>query len=347
MATALDAYLAGAPAPAELDRARVAETTEWTAQPANGRGKRRRQMMQWGAGVVALTILIALGVWGLLSYEPAVPRPPPTVFEKGQLIEFPGGQIVAGISEPQMQSWLAEREFDRHSVQWLDATVVDGKPVFAGLAMLDDRAANWRALIDLTKEQANDVNVLIKERELDVGSYQITNLSGYVSEGKLTGLGLYHAGATKGISGVPDLLMAQLNISMFEKQRCAVRIARPIPGTGTELFCALYMQSGVLEKPVRDLQLSEEALNKMLEEQRVAGFYPTSVVPYEFGGENLFAAVFREDPQKKPWEHARDLTAAELQTKATEWAAKKMQPVSIIIYPVDGAARFSAVWRQE
>ena len=72
-----------------------------------------------------------------------------------------------------------------------------------------------------------------------------------------------------------------------------------------------------------------------------------SVVPYELNGQRQFSATFRDDPQTRPWELVRDLTASELKAKAPELSKQGLTPLSITVYPHDGAVRYTSVWQKE
>src|SRR5262249_28418068 len=62
-----------------------------------------------------------------------------------------------------------------HSVLWLDATIVGGKPVFCGFAALDDRQPDWTAMLD---EPANDVQALpVLRKKINTETNWIASMS--------------------------------------------------------------------------------------------------------------------------------------------------------------------------
>ena len=53
------------------------------------------------------------------------------------LIELPGWHLVTDATQEEMQGWLQERKYAKHSVQWLDVVKVRDQPVSAAIAALD------------------------------------------------------------------------------------------------------------------------------------------------------------------------------------------------------------------
>ena len=75
--------------------------------------------------------------------EPA-PKPRLVPFpEKSTLIEIAGWQIFTDAAKAEMQTWLDARRKAGHSVVFLDVYQVGDRPVFCGVAALDDRQPKW------------------------------------------------------------------------------------------------------------------------------------------------------------------------------------------------------------
>lgn len=277
--------------------------------------------------------------------EPPAAPPMEVVFRPPGLIEIPGWHILTGASQQDMQTWLDERKMAKHSVQWLDAALVGENPMYAAIAALDERASDWHAFLDLTDREVNDVAELAKR--LDVSNYVVSSIGGYVQGKKLTGVGLYHRGKADGMAGVPSMLNAKANLTVALANGYVVRVLRPVPITASQVYCGLYIESDLGTSSRHAFELSEAELTKMLEVQREEGAHPVSVVPYMLGGQQRFAAAFREDSTKAPWELVRDLTGGELKAKAAEFASKEMAPVSIIVTAKDKDGRYSVVWRKD
>jgi hypothetical protein len=262
------------------------------------------------------------------------------------LIELPGWQLVAGATQDEMKAWLDQRKAANHSVMWLDAAMVGDEPVFAAVAALDSRAKDWQGFVDLTRMQVTDVETITEERGLDASRYTVVSIGGFIKDNTLWGVALYRRGKSDGVAGVPTMFNAKLNLFMQPKGN-VVRVVRPIPAASGELYCGLFSEGAIGAKSRYGLELSEANVVKKLQQEREAGAYPVSFVPYQTAGRDQFAVSFREDATKTPWELVRDLTASELKARADELTQKAMSPVSITVYPFGGQARYAGVWRQQ
>jgi hypothetical protein len=262
------------------------------------------------------------------------------------LIELPGWHLVAGATQEEMQGWLEDRKYAKHSVQWLDVVKIRDQPVFAAIAALDDRAPDWQAFLDLNAQEVNDYRVIAKR--FDVFSYTLTSISAYTKGRILTGVALYHRGKSDLLMvGILNMLGAKANLAQVAEQGDVVRVLRPFTTSSGQLFCAMCSESAVNTPSRHDIELSEAELWKMLDIQRAQGAYPVSVVPYEVNNQLRFAATFREDPTRAPWELALGLPLSERKTKAMEFVNKGMIPVSVIVYPSGNETRFCVVWRRD
>jgi hypothetical protein len=278
------------------------------------------------------------------------PNPPPPAkpvsFPAQQtLVEVSGWQLLTDATQEQMQKWLDEKKAAKQSVMWLDAVLIGDKAVFAAAAALDGRASDWRAFLDLTALEINDFQAFAKR--WDHTDYLATSISGFVQGNSLMGVALYHRGRNPAKQGILPLARAKQIMAEERKGGFAPRLVRPFAMSDGRLQCALYLESFLTAASPHEIDLSEVGLLRALEKHREAEVYPAAVVPYESGGQRQFAAAFRDDPSKAPWELVRDVTAAELKTKASALAEKGMAPMSVIVYPHDGEVRYSVVWRKE
>jgi serine/threonine protein kinase len=273
---------------------------------------------------------------------PAQPVPYP---EEPTLIELPGWQMLTDANQLQMQTWIDERKAEKQSLMWLDVVMIGEEPVFAAVAALDSRDPNWNAFLDLTALESNDVSELAKR--IPTTDLIVTSLGGFIKDKKLTGVALYRRGKANCIAGLADTFNGKRNVDAGVAQGYVVHLMRPVAAPGGPPYWGLYLESAIATPSRHDFELSEEELTDVLEAQRGAGACPVSVVPYELNGQRQFSATFRDDPQTRPWELVRDLTASELKAKAPELSKQGLTPLSITVYPHDGAVRYTSVWRKE
>ncbi len=260
------------------------------------------------------------------------------------LIELPGWQLMTDATKDQMQSWLEERKQAKHSVVWLDAVMIGEQPVFAAVALLDQRASDWQAFLDLTSQEVNDVAALT--RRLDTTNYVVTSISGYVRDKALTGVALYHRGKADGMAGIPNWLNAERNLEAAARRGYVARAIRPVATTSGPLLCGLYVEGAINTSSRHAMALTEAQLTTFLREQRTQGAYAVSVVPYADAGKRHFAVTCRQDATDLPWEANHDLTADQLEGVAEKLTKKQLTPLSVIVYPHDGKVRYSTVWRK-
>jgi serine/threonine protein kinase len=277
--------------------------------------------------------------------QPTAPPPQQAKFSAPGLIETPGWHLLTGASQDQMQAWLDERQKMNHSVLWLDVAMIGEKPVFAAVAALDNRADDWRAFLDLSDQEVNDYVALSKR--LDTTNYTVTSIGGYFEGKKLTGVALYHRGKSDGMAGVPNMFNAKMNLNQAVANDFVARVVRPVTTSSGQLFCGMFVEGAVNTRSRHGLELTEAELAKMLEVQREEGAYPVSFVPYEAKGQTRFAVTFREDEAITTWEVVRDMTTAQLKSKAAEFAKKNLRPASICVYPQNGEGRYAAVFCEE
>src|SRR5262249_12852331 len=117
------------------------------------------------------------------------------------------------------------RKKDKHSVMWLDAVEVAGKPVFSAVAALDDREPNWIAVLDLPTKEYNAGKKL--DTLVNRGKFHVRCLSGYRQDGATCAM-LWHPESRLGFAS-PDAIddQALVRIEHETANGQAVRLFRP------------------------------------------------------------------------------------------------------------------------
>lgn len=263
--------------------------------------------------------------------------------ERSSLAQVRGHELLVDAGMEEMQKWLDKHKRQEHSVLWLDAVAVGGKPLFTGIAALDDRAPEWAAFLDLSEEEINNANVLLGNRVNGV-PHVFRALSGFTVSNKVTATALLQRAGTQALIGAIPLARAETVLKQFDAQGYVVQVVRPFPVGDGQLWCAVYGEAHVGQKSVYGMNLSDVELGLLLEQHRGKGHRPMSLVAYERQGERRFAVTFQEDVPQLAWEVSFDLMASELNTRTAELAAKGFVPRSVTACPWDGAVRYAVVW---
>jgi len=325
---------------------------------------RRRRWITVAAGVIGISLAALLawvvyqptdklpaGVGNGLGNQPAGPQrdpPRPVEFPKqATLIEIPGWQILTDATKAEMQQWLDDRKKDEHSVVWLDAVQVGETPVFAAAAALDDRATKWVAFLDLTEAEINNANLMIIDNRLKGVRHVCKSLSGFARTNKVMAAVLFYPGGTEGFIGVRPIGGFAPTLTQLDQRNAIVQIVRPFPVGSGQFWFGFYGAAHLGLKSVYGWNLNETELSDQLEKYRSDGYRPVSVVGYPNESQPRFAVTYQADATKSAWEVHRDLTAADLKSKAPELARRELAPASVTAYPWDGAVRYAAVWVKE
>jgi hypothetical protein len=114
-----------------------------------------------------------------------------------------------------------------------------------------------------------------------------------------------------------------------------------------QLWCCIYGEALPGEEAVYGFALSEGELQAQLDQRRMEGYCPLSVVPYPADGELRYMATFRRCAPSSVWEVHRGLTATELSAAAAQFTAQGLTPSSVSVCAWDGTPRYCCVAMHE
>jgi hypothetical protein len=278
-----------------------------------------------------------------------VKEPPrPVEYPKGPtLIETPGWQVLADANKEQMQKWLDERNKAKHSVTWLDAQLVAGRPLYSAVAALDDRAPDWRAFLAVECARGEKVDQSFA-KVFAVHSHRSLSVSAYTESGVTYAVGLWLPERVNWILGVEmDPTILDKEVTPLLKNGLGLRVLRPYLIDKGVVQYALYIERRPGVKTAHAFGLTGPRFTEFLDQQRAAGLRPTSVAAAPQDGEVLFAATMADSPTVVAWEVDTGLTAQTLRTRAKDMAGRQFVPTSVTAYPWDGAVRYCVVWVKE
>lgn len=275
------------------------------------------------------------------------PKPTPTPFpEKSTLIEAAGWQVLVDASKDEMQTWLNDRQKAKHSVTFLDVYDVSGKPVFCGIAALDDRRPNWSARLDMPALEFNPDGEFL--RIFDFKKESIAALSGYPANGKILCAVLWRAPRMQGYVSPDDgPTEAAEKLVRESRARNFPEILRPYSIGAEQPSVAYVTKKELTAEPKSIWKAGAAELDAFLASAREDGLLVKNVCAYTRLGKLEFAAVAWPGQEKSEWQVDTDVAAAEFQAKAAANAEKGLRPESVTAYAWNGAVRYCAVWVKE
>ena len=274
--------------------------------------------------------------------KPAEP-PKPVPYPKDKtLIATPGWEILADATKEQMQAWLDAKKKAKHSVLWLDAIQVDGTPIFSALAALDDRQADWVALLSVPIQDLPGPKLI---RLVDTTKYVAVSFSGYFQDGLPRSVLLFHPAVAFWMLAspqAPDSIGEILDGG--KKQGGSVPLMRAYPAGESCLYVATLIIDPTKPKTVDRYGMSADDFRAFIIEYREKGYRPNVVSTVSLQGELRYTAVMWPDAAKSDWKVEDGLTAAVLKEKAVAMAKTGFRPSCVTAYPWDGAVRYCVVW---
>jgi serine/threonine protein kinase len=278
--------------------------------------------------------------------EPPKKDPPkPVAFPlKPTAIEASGWLVFADAGKDQMKKWLAQRKKAGHSVLWLDAAEVAGKPLFCAVAAADDRAGDWHAFLDVP---AQNFRREAEKLPVDIHVHQFASVSGYLEDESIKIALLVHPVVTRW-QIYPDVVrtdLAELK-KITDRQGFSYRLFRPYPSIGGAGMFAVVTELAA-NRGLPGLDLTAEGLEKFADDERKKDRRLTGVAGCVVKGRLLFAAVAQRNRKKQEWSCDHGLTAGQLESKSREKLAKGFRPETVTAYPWDGAVRYGVVWIKE
>lgn len=258
-------------------------------------------------------------------------------------VKLASWSILTDASKRETEAWLDEQRQKGHSVMWLDVSAIDSKPIYAGLAAHDQRAADWVALLDISEVEANNPAKLAGK--VDHLQYSPRSLSGFPDNGSLRCTALFHkANADNCFVGAGSLYALENMLPQLLSKGYHAQSLRAINMGGNLVSCTGFFVPTTNPEAKHGLNVDERNLARAMESLRAKGLRPYSIAAITVNGNLQFTFPVLDKPSKQPWEYHLNLTSAELAKKSTELAEKGFQPESVTVYPWDGHARYCSIW---
>jgi hypothetical protein len=274
---------------------------------------------------------------------PEVKTPPkPVTYPKDKTLVAAGGyETLLDATKEQMQAWLDEKKKAGHSVLWLDAGPVVGKPVYSAVAALDDRQPKWQAMLDVPADEASDTTAMRKR--IDPEQNTLVAVGGFESKGDRRVALLWVQGRKRWVIGTGETMASSVrDLATGVKDGMAVRLVRPFE-VGDKVYVNDFCEVSTDETPYAHALTAGE-LDTFLAEQRKGGAIPSAVSGYVSDGLPRFAVVCRPNTLKVEWEYADHPSAANLAETVTVKHRAGYRPASVTAYAWDGAVRYCVVW---
>jgi hypothetical protein len=263
------------------------------------------------------------------------------------LIEASGYQILTDATKAETEKWLDERKKAKHSVLWLDAYAVAGKPVFCAVAALDDREPDWVAMLDVPLKEMPPPAM---RKRIDTESYKVRSLSGYADGDALMTVILWQPGVKRWLYRPCDVDMQKLKdeLGQLAKQVGASAVClRPIPTGAAGVRWGYYSELRLGNHTRHALALPADELTAFLDAQRKDGYRPIALAAADGGDGPVFGVVVEKAPDKLEWHAEWGLTADKVAAAAKARSADGFYPDVVTAYAWDGAVRYCVVWVKE
>jgi Protein kinase domain/Bacterial tandem repeat domain 1 len=274
--------------------------------------------------------------------EPLKPVPYP---KDKVVVKADGWETIADATKEQVEAWLAEKKKDRHSVTWLDACPVAGKPLYSAVAALDGRVATWEAW--LAEKTADANNLAVVRKRIDTQAYFAAAVAGFPDGETIRTAILWHPGTRNwGILAGDPKANLEVGFTQIRGQGYAVRTLRPLP-VGKSVYWSTYMEAAPTEETSHLLDGDTDGLTRFLEAARKSGLRPVSVAACEYDGKLVWGAATRGNKAGAEWATDTDLSVVKLTEAMREKAKLGFRPECVTAYAWDGAVRYCVVWIKE
>jgi serine/threonine protein kinase len=334
------------------------------ARRTMGPGPGRRRLAGWMVFAAAVLAIVGLGSYLLGKYgpesgelsiaqvpastspdPPGPPQPPVSYPDQPVRIELPKWMIFAGATRSEFEAWLEERTRDQHSVIWLDAAQVGDRPIFTGVALVESTGREWKALLDVTFEEANDVNAL--GRRIDGMKFLVTSFSAFQENNVIHCAMLFTEGRKPGCAmGLVRESLFSLMIAQMSNSGLWHKLWRPLTAPALSLQMAVYAEPSANRDAHYGFDHDATQLASFLKSCQNDHYCPISVAAYPSNGYLKFVTTVDDVPTSDKWEADTNLTIEGLQQKASLMSEQGFQPVSVNSYGWDGNVLYTAVWRQ-
>jgi hypothetical protein len=269
------------------------------------------------------------------------PKPVPYPKDK-TLVTQDGYETLLDATKEQMQAWLDEKKKAKQSVLWLDVVEVAGKPLYSAVAALDDRQADWVALLQTPAADFGDRAVF---KQVPTEKYHPISLSGFSDGKRVLAAGLWHPGKMMFFVSPDGTLpeLAQLG-PLIDPKSIIVRAFRPYPVPNGVRETVVARQAVGERKGNYAHDLSREQLEAFVAARRKDSEQVLQVAAYPNEGVLRYAAVGAANPDKLAWEVDTDIPTSGVQQKVADRARAGYRPASVTAYPWDGVVRYCVVW---
>lgn len=354
LAHAIDDYIRGVRKVQSKANFVVAPSGESATAPYRIERKRSTWPI-FAGGVVGLGIALMV-LWSVVSgfggnggSSPIVPKEPggnllPIAAPvRSTVVNVPNWTILTDASKTETEAWIAELKEKNHSLMWLEVVAVDGKPFYSGVAAHDQRQPNWKAFLDITYEEINNVQAL--GQRIDAQRYVVNSLSGYPENGRLTFAVVFHEGLRPGAGiGCMQLDAMKGKIPDLLAKGMGPRLIRPISKGGNLTEVAALFEPSANTATLYGLNVTGEDLSNEFKTLREQNYYPYAVTPVAVNNELRFTYTFCDQSTPVDWRHELDWTAADFHKHAEDLSRLGYAPDSVTPYLWNGAIRYSSVW---
>jgi serine/threonine protein kinase len=242
--------------------------TELNSQSLPGRAK---AMIERGFIPASLTACPWDGAVRYCMVWVKEPTKPVSYPAQPTVVEVDGWRLLMNAPKEQMQKWLEEQKKAKQTVLWLDATGVDGKPLFAAIAAPKGRFDfEWHAFLEVpTIPFPAEVRKL---KVFDNNNLHIVSLAPYLDRGKVVTTLLFHEPYYV-VNVIPDLGLDDLKQfdAINQRNGYGYRSYRPYTSFKNQLSYAVIADRRGDAPGIGKLGMDAAELEKFLTEQQLAG----------------------------------------------------------------------------
>ena len=252
-----------------------------------------------------------------------------------------GFAATHGLSDVDYQAWVTRTRKEGLRVTHVSGYTVNGTTRFAAIAIDNRRNLAWQARHHLSADEY--------QQELNNcrgQGYQLVSVTGYPRQSVTN----YAAVWVKGADARPWEARHGMTSEQFQAAftQLGKQGFRPIHVTGypvgkSHQLAAIWVKDGFRNWAAYH-DLTAEQYDQEVKLQAKNGLRPLSVAGYPSGTGTLFAVVFAGDNLSGTWQARHNLTADQYQQKFGKWTAQGYAPAVVSGYPMQGQARYAAVW---
>jgi polyglycine hydrolase-like protein len=247
---------------------------------------------------------------------------------------------IHGADGDAYQGWIEEVEKTGYRPIFLNGSTINGRTLFAGIAVKNEFELLWEARHNLTAGRYQEAF-----EDLGPKEFRPLSVTGYLVGDTL------NFGALWVKDGRPANWYAHHNHTLANYQAALGEHVengmQPIYLTGywdgaTTRFSSLYINDNT--PWVADQNLTEAQYIEAFRKYNSQGYRLSSVSGYSAGDQTRFAFVFSKDKRYQRWISDHNLTREEYEKMANQLSADGFYPQLICTYAWEGAPRYATIW---